>query len=88
MLLLTFKLDQVAQGLVQLSFEYANDGDSTASLGGLGQPITSYWLVPFCCLESSHINETNIWFQATHGTQNVAKTSGYQSIIASILNQI
>lgn len=33
MLLLTFKLDQVAQGLLQLSFEYF-DGDSTASLGG------------------------------------------------------
>lgn len=32
-MLLTFQLNQVAQGLVQLSFEYADDGDSTASLG-------------------------------------------------------
>ena len=86
MLLLIFKPDQVAQALVQLSFEYVNDGDSTASLGGLGQAIMSYWLMPFCCLESSHINGTKVWFQKIHGTQNVSKTSEYPSIIASILS--
>lgn len=52
MLLLTFKLDQVAQGLVQMSFEYANDGDSTASLDGLGQPIGATGLCLFVVLKA------------------------------------
>lgn len=67
MQLLTFTLDQVAQGLVQLSSQYANDKV-------LGQPVMSYWLMSCRRLEISNITrffETNIWLQTTRYTKLV-----------------